>query len=451
MRPSTVVIIGGVCAFFVGLAVLGLAGWGSVASGALTEAWISDTARDNRVNHHAVGAGPDGRVIVAPIAEVPHSDVPIGKYSCALVRLAPTTGSVLWRVSIPPDDCTTHALTQPAIADIDGDTALEVVVSTTEDALVVYDARTAREQFRVQLSTYGYGRPTIANVTPAPGREIVTSAIDGGVVVVEANGTVAWRAQVADGFANESSVSVWAAPIVADVTGDGRPEVVVGTGNGPTVLGNDGHIEWTAPGGAFDTATAQSDRDAQRELFTATRQTVLARDGATGAVEWRRTITGGARIRTAADADGDGVVELYVSRAGGIVALDATTGETDWNTTISTSDAADVPPPVLGDVVGDGQAELIAVVQTGTVVVLDPSTGSELASYERDVPIWTVPTPADLDDDGQDEILVRYGDGRVVALDLSTPVHRSRRQLGRLTDGRIETTEIPVRRPYTWA
>lgn len=34
----------------------------------LTETWVSDTARENEVNHHAVGVGPEGGV-VAPVAE----------------------------------------------------------------------------------------------------------------------------------------------------------------------------------------------------------------------------------------------------------------------------------------------------------------------------------------------------------------------------------------------
>ncbi|ERH02330.1 MAG: hypothetical protein J07HN6_01898, partial [Halonotius sp. J07HN6] len=39
---------------------------------------------------------------------------------------------------------------------------------------------------------------------------------------------------------------------------------------------------------------------------------------------------------------------------------------------------------------------------------------------ERAVPIWTFPTPADIDDDDSAEILVRYGDSRVVALDYAS-------------------------------
>jgi hypothetical protein len=75
---------------------------------------------------------------------------------------------------------------------------------------------------------------------------------------------------------------------------------------------------------------------------------------------------------------------------------------------------------VLGDVTGDRQSEVIAVTETGSVVVLDAASGAELARYERSVPIWTFATPANIDDDSRMEILVRYGDGRVVALEYET-------------------------------
>jgi hypothetical protein len=71
---------------------------------------------------------------------------------------------------------------------------------------------------------------------------------------------------------------------------------------------------------------------------------------------------------------------------------------------------------VLGDVDGDGDHEVVTALNDGTVAVLGTETGTQLALYERPVPLWTFPTVADLDDDGAAEVLARYGDGRVVAL-----------------------------------
>jgi len=416
MRPRTVAVLGGLLVVFGGLIVFGLSI--SSSGGTLNEAWVSDTPRDNQVNHHAVGVGPDGDVIVAPVAEVPHSDVPITNTSCALVRLDSANGSVRWRTGMPAEDCFTHALTQPAIEDIDGDGAVEVIVSTTENALITYDARTGIEEWRAPLETYGYGRPTIANTTSASGPEVVTSDISGGIVVTRGNGSIVWRIGLNTTVWN--GVSVWEAPIVDDIDGDTQPEILVGSNNGPILLSANGDVEWLRNGSATYVATAQIDDDPAIEVFTAGTSTIRAYDGASGSEEWARSLSNG-RIHTAADADGDDTIELYVGRTGGdILALNAETGETEWSTSISSSDDTTVPPPVLGDVTGDGQPEVIAVAETGNVVVLDAESGAELARYERNVPIWTFATPADIDDDGRMDILVRYGDGRVVALNYET-------------------------------
>ncbi|MDZ7745526.1 MAG: PQQ-binding-like beta-propeller repeat protein [Halobacteriales archaeon] len=411
MRRRTTAAVVAVCAILASLALFGLfAG----PSGQLTSEWVSDTPRQNSVNHHAVGVGPAGDVILAPVAEVPRDEVTMTRTSCSLVQLRPSDGATLWQTEMPPEDCVTHALTEPAIADIDGDKRLEALISTTEDALIAYETDTGDEQWRVTLDTYGYGRPTVADLPLGPGPEVITSDISGGVVAVHGNGTVAWRRSL-----NETGwerTAVWQAPTVDDFDADGTPEILVGSNSGPVLLSATGDIEWKREGGATYTAAARVDDDPEVELFTADSGGIRAYDGRTGALDWEREFTD-ARIRTATDGDGDGTVELYVGRLGGeVVALDARTGETEWRTTVVDSDDTTVAPPVLGDVNGDGTPEVVVTLNDGTVAVLGSKTGSQLALYERPVPVWTFPTLADIDDDGAAEILTRYGDGRVVAL-----------------------------------
>lgn len=406
----------GVIVVCLGLAALVVFGIGLSSGGTLAEQWVSDTPRENSVNHHAVGVGPNGSTVVAPVAEVPNAEVPITDTSCALVRLEPTDGSTVWRTGVPANACFTHALTEPAVDDIDSDGNLEVVVASTEDAIVAYSGKNGTAEWRVPLSTYGYGRPTVANVTPAPGPEVVGSDIRGGVAVVNGNGTVAWRVGLND--TQWSAARVWQAPIVADVNADKTPEVVIGSGSGPAVLAADGRLLWQRNGSAKYVAAAQADDDPALELFTAGTSSLRAYTGSSGERDWQRDLPN-TRIRTATDGDSDGAVELYAGQGGRFLALAADSGSTEWSTTVSDSDDATATSPVLGDVDGDGGDELVGVLSTGRVAVLDTQSGAELAVYERDVPVWTFPTVRDIDNDGADEILIRYGDGRVVRLDYS--------------------------------
>lgn len=398
-------LLGGAVAFGLGTAPAG---------GSLSEAWVSDTPRDNVRNHHPIGVGPNGSVIVAPVSEIPGSGVELTNHSCTLVRLAPENGSVLWRTTTPASQCFSHALTQPTVDDVDGDGRLEVVVTSTENAVIVYDARTGTEEWRVPLSTYGYPQPTVADVLPAPGPEVVASDIQGSVVVAYGNGTVAWQHSLNRTFGGR--VSVLQAPVVADVDADGSPNVLVSSDDGTVVLSATGDVVWTSDVPGPYLATGNADDDPAVEVVTAYYRSIQALDGKSGRIEWRRNLTN-ARIHTVADGDGDGTEEVYLGRVGGeILALNAHTGTTEWTTTVSTVDDAIVPPPVLADVDGDGGPEVVGATETGRVVVLSADSGAELASYERDVTIWTFVTTADIDDDGRSEILVRYGDGRVVAL-----------------------------------
>jgi outer membrane protein assembly factor BamB len=403
----------GLAAVFGLLTFVVITGVGFGAGGELTEQWVSDTPRENEINHHAVGIGPAGEVVVAPVAEVPYAEVPITDSSCELVRLDPDTGSTAWQIGMPAEDCYTHALTEPAIEDVDGDGELEVIVSSTENALISYDAADGSEEWRVPLSTYGYGRPTVGNVTSTPGLEIVTSDIRGGVVATTGNGTVEWRAAL---NATQPNPNVLLAPLVDDFDADGSPEVLLASSNGPVLLSANGSVEWQSDGAANYLAAAQVDDDPESEVFTAGLSTLRAYT-AGGDKMWERELSN-SRFRTAGDADGDGTVELYVGRIDGrLLALDATTGETEWSTRLSNSEDVMVQPPVLADVDGEAGPEVVSVLETGTVVVVDPDSGAEQARYERDVPVWTAPSVADIDGDGVNEIIVRYGDGRVVRLD----------------------------------
>lgn len=417
MRLATAVVLAVVLASLGAVALFAL---GSTAGdGQLTEQWVSDTARDNEFNHHAVGVGPAGDVVVAPIAELPNSDVPITDTSCALVRLAPESGATEWEAGVPAEDCFLHALTEPAISDIDGDDSLEIAVGTTSGGLAVYAADGGSEEFTVAMPTYGYARPTVADIHPADGNEVIASDIGGHAVAAYANGSVAWRTDLGDEF--DANASVWDRALVTDADGDGTAEVIFGTGKGPVVLSRDGTIEWSARGGAVYLAVAQADGDDAREIFTADLGTIRAYDGGSGDVEWEREFRGSARIREAGDADGDGTTELFVGRVNGtVLSLNAETGATEWSTTVTPASESTVQTPVLADVDGDDTTEVVVGTKAGSLSVLDSGTGEVLATYERAVPILTFPTAADTDGDGRAEILVQYGDARVVALGYSS-------------------------------
>jgi len=411
MRPRTLAA----------LALIALLAGGVVAAGLTTDqegtgmrvAWVSETESGIEGNHHAPAAG---RVDSVPVVYAPVSDR-AGSEGCALVALHGTNGSERWSHPIPAQNCTVHAVADPALADVDGDGTTEVIAATTEQAVTSYDALDGTPELRANLTSYGYTRPVVADLLGDERPEVVVVDVSGSIVVLHNDGSVAWSRQF--------SSFTWGQPAVADFDADGAPGLAVGMGGsgGLHLFERDGSAAWNRAL-AFDGSitwmtTGQVDDDPAREVVVATAGgTVAAVDGGSGEREWTRVFEGFAAVHAMGDGDADGAVEVYAVAEDGVLrALEGATGEPRWTTTLAAGDVQMMPPPAMGDVDGDGSPELVAVTNGGVVSVLDPASGGVLATYERDTAIFTHPTLSDTDGDGDAEGFVMYADGRVVALD----------------------------------
>ncbi|WP_458209390.1 outer membrane protein assembly factor BamB family protein [Haladaptatus sp. NG-SE-30] len=409
MRVVTGVVLLVVVAALVGV---GFFAFGTDGGGTLSERWVSDTGRDMNGNHHAPAAATfsNQSLVFAPISDRGNGT------GCGLYALDAGDGNVVWNHRVPPANCTLHAVADPTVADFDGDGDREVLASSTERRVAAYEALSGEETMRHELDTYGYTQPVVANLAPESGRETAVVDVQGRLSVVSANGTGLWHRNLGG--------MVWAQPTTADFDADGSTELVVGVaahGGGRVVLlGGDNTTEWQTDAiedSILWLGSGQADGDPAIEISVATSDgAIVLLDGADGSVEWRRSVGDLAAVHDVVDADDDGTPEVYaVSRDGTLFALQATDGTVEWKTSLTTGTQM-TPPPVVGDVDGDDDAELVTATNDGKVTVVAPDSGRVLATYERSVPIYTHPTLADLDGDGADEIYVIYGDGRVVSL-----------------------------------
>lgn len=392
----------------------------------LTEEWTAGTSAVAG-NHHAIGAGRagDGAVVAIPLGG--HH----GEAGCKLL-VVDGDGDERWTAAIPPDACTIHAVADPTVADFVGDDEPEVIAATTEEQVVAHDPANGSIRFAFDLTDYGYTSPVVADVTEDDEKELVVTAVDGTLSVVRPDGSEVWNRSL-DAYS-------WSAPTVDDLDGDGATEIAVGLGNGTAVgFDADGDAVWRASlnGSITWTAGGDVDGDGAREFVVATDGgTVAALDGRDGSVDWKRSLGSLAAVRGVADGDGDGTVEVYATaKDGKLRALSGETGETEWTTRLTNESVQMTPPAVVGDVTGagqspasnaasphegDGDPKVVAVTNDGYVRVIDPATGTILASYHRDASVYTHATLADTDGDGVQEVLVMYGDGTAVALSVQS-------------------------------
>lgn len=366
-------------------------------------------------NHHsaAVGRlpgtdGRDGAVVAVPLGGTG------GGSGCRLLVLD-GHGAERWTESIRPGACTIHAVADPVVADFLGGPAPEVIAASTEAETVAYDARNGERRFAVSLTDYGYTTPVVANLTGDARPELVTQDVQGELYVVRPRGLV-WRASL-DAY-------TFADPRVADFDADGDPELLVGTGDGEVIaFAGDGRRQWnvTVPDSVVWASAGDIDDDPAREfIVTTARGLTVALDGRTGAEEWRYGVEGDlAAVGPVLDGDGDDAPEVYVTGEDARVrALAGGSGTVEWTSDpLSDGPLRSVPPAVGADVNGDGTSEIVATTGDGVVAVIG-GDGTVRASYqpEGDRVFYTPATTGDLDGDGRAEVLAVYGDGEVVAL-----------------------------------
>ncbi|WP_227134486.1 outer membrane protein assembly factor BamB family protein [Halorubellus salinus] len=408
MRAVTVVAVAVVLASLAGAVLLGATGALVDQGGSdLSTTWTSDSAIPSDNNHHEVAVGTVGgeaRVFV-PVSSTRAVD------ACALAAFDADDGGEAWRDSVPSANCTVHAVADVAVADYDRDDTTEVLATTTEQVVRAY-APGGDVEREWNLSAYGYTKPVVANVTGDAAPEVVVVDSRGLVQVLDADGGVAWRDD-RDGY-------VWGSPVVDDVDGDGAVEVVVADSTGAmTAYTATGGVDWNVSlDGEAVTWLGHGDADADGVIeFYAGTPTgfVFAVDG-TGERAWTTTRSD----LTATNAvlrDDAGGGAFVASDDGTVARLDAESGDVVWETTVASDAVQMMPPPVAGDVDGDGDSELVVAAHDGTVAVLDPATGRTIATVTHDDRVFAAPVLADVDGDDRVEAFVIYADGTVRRFD----------------------------------
>ncbi len=230
--------------------------------------------------------------------------------------------------------------------------------------------------------------------------EIVGIAIDGAILCWDHNGEQLWRTPgLGDAIAEDANY-----PAIADMDGDGRPEITVGS----AILDADGNLLGAGAHGIGGTLgsvslVADLDLDGQQELVVGN-----AAYDISGQALW--TSDTGDGYPAVADLDLDGLGEVVVSDAGGVTLLD-TDGTLIWR--IQLEDAENSGPPTIIDVDGDELPE-IAVASDVALHLLDASGGIVWEVVTNDPSGTTSSTAFDFEADGLPELV--YADQEIIYL-----------------------------------
>ncbi|MBI4320943.1 MAG: VCBS repeat-containing protein [Chloroflexi bacterium] len=293
---------------------------------------------------------------------------------------------------IGPDGYTDGVYSTPALGDLDNDGKLEIVVGGFDHRVWVWhhDGQRMRGWPRFVYDSV-WSSPALVDLEGDGYLEVVVGAdshansyfgtVDGGALYAFRNdGTVL------PGFPKYIDQIIQSSPAVADLDGDGRVEMVAGTGtfypgkgNYVTVWDNAGNVRWTrATDGPVFASPAVGDIDG---------------DGRPDIVAGSQTATGGS---------------VYAWRSdGSLVAGFPMTPKDNIGGT------AGINSPALADFDNDGKAEIflgfrweVAVIRGNGQQITNDGSPNSNPTFRTDRTVLNVPAIGDIDNDGKLELVV---------------------------------------------
>ncbi len=329
----------------------------------------------------------------------------------------------------------------PTLADLNNDGTWEIIAPTWDSKqLFVFEPDGSDYPgFPKQLYDNVWSSAAVGNIDGTPQPEIVFGSNGPNFYAFHADGT-----EVLDGDNNPSTIGVfkvlgssfnYGSPALADLDGDGKLDIIYGSfdgnlyawkGDGTNVPG------WPQPlfaGTLSSPAVGDLDNDGQLEIAITANNGKLYVFEANGTLRPGFPVSGVQAVGTGrypspalADMEGTGQKDIVINTTDGFLKVFRPNGTliSQWsNVRYSTLTAlASESSPVVADIDGDGQNEVIVGDETGSLSAFD-NDGTLMAGFPIQLggEVRGTPTLWDIDHDGLTEIVLSDWDKNLYVWD----------------------------------
>ncbi len=293
-----------------------------------------------------------------------------------------------------------------ALADLDKDGRPEIVALTRDNRVIVFRGDGSRwwvTPVVVAAAAWGSGgTPTVADLDGDGWPEVVYEKS-----VFSHTGLLKWRGTGSYSGTALNFVPHYSIPVVADLFNTGTQNVILGA----SVYSAAGALIWQASEGS--TAVADFDRDGTPDLAIQNNG-VLSLRSASGSLRWQVAIPGGGYggPPTVADVDGDGTPDIGVAGATRYTVFRGD-GTVIWSK-VTQDGSSQVTGSTVFDFDGDGKAEVLYADEvmaraysgaSGALLWQLPNSSATGLEY---------PVVADVDGDGHADMLVAANSYRAI-------------------------------------
>lgn len=282
-----------------------------------------------------------------------------------------------------------------AAGDIDGDGLVEIVGVTADLRIRAFEHNGAIK-WTTALTyendmAFCYSAPAIADMDGNGDPEVIV-----GRVILNSDGTERGKGMFGTGAPQFASAS-----FAADIDGDGEQEVVVGN----ALYTIDGGAIWSNGQPDGYPAVADFDADGKPEIVVSSIDTVRLQGGGGGVLWSVNNPAGAGGPPTIADFDGDGAPEIGIAGKIGYVVFD-TDGAVLWQQPTQDASSA-ITGSTVYDFEGDGVADVVYADEI-TLYVYSGKNGAIKLQYtdHANATLIEYPLVADVDGDGHAEIVV---------------------------------------------